>query len=262
MGVVAEAVQSTAFVAAACRALETGRPHPRLRDEYAGRFVAAQEAGQTTRARITDAGTDEVVQRSRLLDAALIQAVSRQDDQVVLNLGAGFCARPYRLDLSGCRKVVECDAEAVMEVKNRVLADARPSCPVERVVADVRSDLDLVLAACGDGPVIVLSEGLLVYLSRLELSALATTLATAAQVRSWLADVVSESSAQGMRRVAAQAGARVILHGMASLDEVETTGWRCVDYRILPTPRRGGLAGTGAGAASRQVVDGVVTWER
>ncbi len=47
----------------------------------------------------------------------------------MLTLGAGYCAGPYRLDLSACALVVELDAPAVLAHKETVLAGHEPSCP-------------------------------------------------------------------------------------------------------------------------------------
>lgn len=255
------AVQATAFMAAACRAEETARPAPRIRDEYAALFMAAQDTGRTVRRRVTDAGIDEVVERSRILDQLLLAAIERHPGAAVVNLGAGFCTRPYRLDLSACRLVVECDASEIIELKERVLAPFEASCRFTRLPMDVRAAPLSGVRAAGDGPVIVISEGLLVYLPPGELGDLARALSEDHGIVGWLADVVSVESAAGMRGVAAQAGANVDLYGLDSLDAVESLGWVCVDYRILPSNRRT-TSMARKGAASRGVVDGVVAWQR
>ncbi len=299
-----DAVQATAFIAAACRAEETRQPRPRLIDPLAELFVAASSAPDeygaadqpgsdharagsdharagSDHARagsgraLLAAGRDEVVARTLLIDQLLLSAVAHRPP-VVVNLGAGFCTRPYRLDLSGCRLLVEFDAAPVLALKERLLATERPTCPVRRITVDLR-DTDALTRAVGsaelpDGPVVVLTEGVLVYLPEPELRRLATALAATPAVSHWLADLISTESAGGMNVLATRANAGVTLHGLASLAPIEEAGWVAAEYRPLPTVRSSvrtaqGARGRWAGpprpaAASRQIVDGVVAFRR
>ncbi|HWG99758.1 MAG TPA: class I SAM-dependent methyltransferase [Pilimelia sp.] len=248
---VAGPVQATAAVAAACRAEESRQPRPRLVDPYAAALTAGLDAaGQALLA----GGRDEVVHRTLLVDALVGQAARRRPGLTVLNLGAGLCTRPYRLDLAGCREVVEVDAAAVLERKAAILRGARATCPVRRVAADVR-DLPALGAAA---PVLVVTEGLLVYLEPADLAALAATLAGLAGVVGWVTDVVSAESAAAMAQLASRAGAGIGLTGLSTLDPIERAGWTVTDYRVLPVTRAPRPAAPGSGPASARVVDGVL----
>lgn len=267
------AVQATAYLAAACRAADAARGG-RLQDPYAARFAAAQPAGQPAYRTLLDAGGAEVVARTLLVDALVRDCLTHGPAPVVVNLGAGFCTRPYRLDLSAAVQVVELDAAPVLAVKDDLLAGETASVPVVRTPVDVRDRGALAEALgvhCrGADRVVVVSEGLLPYLPPADVSALAHTLSGAlpgtAHPPSWLTDVVSQGSARAMAQLARTAGAEVVLHGLATLAPLEEAGWVPADYRILPTPRRGppGSYGgrAGAGPASAQVVDGVVALRR
>ncbi|WP_408635677.1 class I SAM-dependent methyltransferase [Phytohabitans suffuscus] len=208
---------------------------------------------------MADAGVDEVVGRTVLVDTMLVAALSRWPGAAVVNLGAGFCTRPYRLDLPGCREMVEADDPAVVDLKSRILHDRRPTCPVRRIPLDVRDGtaLDAVLAATGrTGPVIVVTEGLLVYLPPPALTALAGTLAAQRTTVHWLADIVSASSATQMRDIARRIPGGLALFGLDSLAPLEDPGWQVVAYRALPAahPRYG--------TSSRALVDGVLALDR
>jgi O-methyltransferase involved in polyketide biosynthesis len=278
-GTVADEVAATAYLAAACRAEETRQARPLLRDEYAELFIAEHQ--RSSGRRLLAAGRAEVVARTVLIDRLLAEAVAAVvglgEPPVIVNIGAGFCARPYRLDLSSCRLVVEWDTAASIALKQRVLAGRRASCPVRREDVDLR-DRRRVLAElrrldADAGRVIVVTEGVLVYLPAADLRAAAATLAAGLTDAAWLTDVVSVPSALAMGGLATAAGAAVELHGLPSLDPLEVDGWRCVEYRALPAPaRKGPLAGAGAGMrtgagnvrspagapASRRLIDGVV----
>src|SRR5262249_9772137 len=148
----------------------------------------------------------------------------------------------------------------------RLLAGVHPGCPVRRLPVDLRdrSALRAALTA-GDlvgGPSIVITEGLLVYLTPADLGSLAATLFDAPGPVRRLADLVSTPSAQAMGVVAARAGAGLRLFGLDDLDIFDAAGWTASEYRILPVARRGGHYGrSAAGAGSRTVVDGVVAFD-
>ena len=187
---------------------------------------------------------------------------------LLVNLGAGFCTRPYRMDLSKVRAVLEVDAAPVLAVKQRVLADEAASCPVFRTPGDVtRPEVVVALLAehgAAGGPAVVMAEGLLPYLSEPTLAQLADTLAAALPDAVWLADIVSTTSAAGMAQLARTAGTPVPLYGLDRLEVFEQHGWQVADYRILPVARRGrlGVPGRPGGPTSDRVVDGVVLLRR
>ncbi|CAM3421852.1 hypothetical protein STSO111631_18745 [Stackebrandtia soli] len=250
-------MQATAFVAAAARAAETAKPRGRVRDEYARLFVDVQRQRQNVRRRLLAAGTDEVVYRTAILDALLTTTTSGHTGYAVLNLGAGFCARPYRLELSTCATYIEVDAPDVVELKAEVLAPFDSRCPVTRVPGDVRDVATLrrvsVEHGLADRRTIVMSEGLLVYLPPEQVTELASGLAGVLRDARWLCDIVSVDSAAGMNTVASGAKADVRLHGLSDLETLQSGGWTVSEYRPLPISRRSPVAG-----GSRDVVDGVL----
>lgn len=233
-------VQATAYLAAAGRAEI---------DPYARLFLGGLGSAELA---LAERGRAEVVARTHLMDSMLLGLLGPA--VTVLNLGAGLCARPYRLDLSPCREVVEVDAEPVLAFKTSILSGYETSCPVRRI-AGTSTALPSLPA-----PAVVLTEGLLVYLSPAQLAGLATALATAvaqAGQVDWLADIVSADSAAAMAALAGQAGKPLPLAGLESLAVFEEAGWQIYDYRPLPTPRLGR-----AGRSSRDIVDGVVHLRR
>jgi O-methyltransferase involved in polyketide biosynthesis len=139
-----------------------------------------------------------------------------------------------------------------------VLDGHEPSCPVRRIPGDVR---ELPALAAGS-PTVLVTEGLLVYLSPADLGSLAAALAGLPGVIGWLADVVSADSARAMAAVAGRAQAGLTLYGLDSMETIERAGWVVDDYRLLPVRRpAAGSMGRPPGSpvpASRRVLDGVV----
>jgi methyltransferase (TIGR00027 family) len=109
-----------------------------------------------------------VIIRTRYFDDYLLAAAAAGCAQVVL-LAAGLDTRAFRLDWPPGVRVYELDLPDLLEVKERVLADAGAAATCERVVvpADLTGDWLPRLTAGGfdrEMPTAWLVEGLLVYL--------------------------------------------------------------------------------------------------
>jgi methyltransferase (TIGR00027 family) len=162
-----EAVASTGLLVAAIRARESTREDRLFTDPYAERL-----AGDTGRAlleaAIAEAGertTTQIVVRTKFWDEALLQAVSRTRQVVIL--AAGMDARAYRLAWPDGTTVYELDQPAVIAAKNDVLAGDEPLCRRVAIGVDLADDWPAALIDAGfdrQTPTVWLIEGLLQYL--------------------------------------------------------------------------------------------------
>jgi methyltransferase (TIGR00027 family) len=117
-------------------------------------------------------------QRTPFYDRHVLQAVGAGCRQAVV-LGAGLDSRAFRLGLPPEVTVFEVDQAAVLNFKDRVLADrgAVPTCRRVPLAADVRRGLRAPLTAAGFDPglpALWLQEGLLMYFTRQEADQLQT----------------------------------------------------------------------------------------
>jgi O-methyltransferase involved in polyketide biosynthesis len=238
------AVQATAYLAAAGRAEI---------DPYAGLFLEKMTASARV---LAASGRSEVLARTKIIDLMLLDLLKASAGVAVVNVGAGLCTRPYRLDLSACSEAIEIDALPVLEFKDTILSEYQASCPLSRVPGDARSLPRLPT------PAIVLTEGLLVYLTRDEIASLAISLAAQPGPVDWLADIVSSDSAEAMKAYAAQSDTTLPLSGLDSLEIFEQAGWSVHDYRALPVMRPPIAGRPHAGRASHRIVDGVIHLRR
>jgi methyltransferase (TIGR00027 family) len=175
---IASGVGQTALATAACRAVETLRENPLVRDPYAAAFVLAAR-GPALPLPVTweEADSDEVFPwpafvtytgvRSRFLDEFLTAACGAGTRQVVI-LAAGLDTRAYRLDWPDGLVVYEVDVPRVLEFKDQILtrSGAAP-CVRHMVAADLREDWPAAIRAAGfnpEAPTAWLAEGLLPYL--------------------------------------------------------------------------------------------------
>ncbi len=187
-------VSDTARWVALYRAWESMRPDALFRDPYAERFAGARGAAMAEFMPRAARNGWPIIARTRLLDDQVLSAIRRGCDCVV-NLAAGFDTRPYRLELPASLRWIEADLPAVIEEKERLLADSKPRCRLARVGVDlvdaVARGAMLRTAVEGSSRALVLTEGLLVYLEDREVRALAADLRAIGAVQEWLIDLAS-----------------------------------------------------------------------
>lgn len=184
-------VADTAFWTAGIRAREQKRQLPAYLDAYSEHLAGAkglQIARRLQGATEIDWG---VSMRSVTIDRMILGALSQGVD-VIINLGAGLDARPYRLDIPPHVLWVEADLPEIIEYKNARTAGDTPRCIVRRVAADLTSVQSLggVLSLIADGErkALVLTEGVLPYLTAEEVAAIAGDLHGAPNVISWVVE--------------------------------------------------------------------------
>src|SRR5439155_3493141 len=130
--------------------------------------------------------------RTYLFDQFITEQVQQGADMVV-NLAAGLDARPYRMALPPSLQWVEVDLPELLAYKQEVLAGEKPVCVLERVpldLAQVDTRRELFERLGGRArQALVVTEGLLVYLTAEEDGALARDLAAPAGFRRWVIDL-------------------------------------------------------------------------
>lgn len=159
----------------------------RLAGERAERIVAELPKGRTW--------AWPMIVRTAVMDELILRAIKRDGVGTVLNLAAGLDTRPYRLPLTPSLRWVEADFPDVIAYKQERLAGERPACVLEQVGIDL-TDLPrrrALFARIGVArpPVLVVSEGLLIYLTPAQAAGLADDLAAEPAFRWWLIDLAS-----------------------------------------------------------------------
>ena len=197
-------VSDTAYLVAQHRAVESARADALFVDPLAARL--AGDRGRTiARAFRGGAMTGWVVAvRTRIIDEYVQQAIARGVDTIV-NLGAGLDTRPYRLDLPASLTWVEVDYPDMIAFKEQRLAGETARCRLQRVALDLaqvpaRRRLLAELDA-GAKRMLILTEGVVLYMDIADVAALADDLRALSHVDSWIVDYISpESIAYRKRR--------------------------------------------------------------
>ena len=186
-------VSDTALWVAIYRAMESERPDAIFRDPYARRLGG--ERGQA----IVDAmprGASmswPMVVRTAVMDEIVLRCV-QQGAATVLNLAAGLDARPYRLELPATLRWLHVDLPDMVDYFRSHMAAETPRCQLEFIAADLReTDArgEVFARAAEHGPVLVITEGLLVYLEPDNVAELARDLHDIAKAKWWLSDLAS-----------------------------------------------------------------------
>lgn len=199
------AIAETAYMLARLRAVESERGDSVLDDPFARRLSGQRGEELVERLPGGVAGAAGCIVRTCLIDRLLMQRLHTAGCDVVLNLGAGLDARPYRLPLPATLHWIEVDTADVLEYKSTVLEDVDAACRVESIALDVtdrvaRLDLLNRVAQAGQN-VLVISEGLLIYLPDAEVRSLAGDLSRAGNMRWWIADLASPEALAMFRRM-------------------------------------------------------------
>ena len=164
-----ENVSDTALWVAMYRAMETDRPDAHFKDPYAR--ALAGERGAAILAAMPDgeATAWPLIVRTAVFDEMILKAVRERGAKIVLNLASGLDMRPYRLNLPSDLEWIEVDLPDMMDYKTSRIGDAKPTCRLERVKLDLadiparRAFFDRVDSS--GKPTLVMSEGLLTYLT-------------------------------------------------------------------------------------------------
>jgi methyltransferase (TIGR00027 family) len=189
-----ENVSDTAFWVAHYRAVESARPDALFRDPLAAR-LAGERGRKIAQSIPMSFFTAWIIAiRTPLIDDLIREAIADGIDTVV-NLGAGLDTRPYRMDLPGTLNWIEVDYPAVIAFKEEQLAGEQPTCRLQRIKLDLahvdqRREM-LARIDAGAGKLLVLTEGVVPYLSVEEAGALADDLCALKQKSNWIVDYIA-----------------------------------------------------------------------
>ena len=233
-------ISDTARWVAYYRARETDRPDAVFRDPYA-RALAGERGEQIANAAVFgEENSWSFLARTYLFDRFVTRQV-KQGADLVVNLAAGLDTRPYRMEMPPTLRWVEVDLPDILDYKEEILGDAKPVCEVERVRLDLanpdaRRGLFDRLGRSAQN-VLVISEGLIIYLMPAEVGALAQDLAAPPTFHHWVVDIVSPGLLamvkDRMGKAMQHAGAPFLFGPPEGPPFFEPYGWKPVDVRSM-----------------------------
>jgi len=198
-------ISDTALWAAYFRAEETKRPDAMFRDPFAARLDGGRGAEVARTIPEGQAHAWAWVSRTYLFDQFIRDKIEAGADLIV-NCAAGLDARPYRMDLPPGLTWVELDLPGILAYKEERLAQDTPRCVLERIPVNLANSSERrgVLESVGarGKRAVILTEGLLIYLSPEEVASLARNLAAVSSFECWILDLASPGLLRLMQKSA------------------------------------------------------------
>lgn len=231
-------VSETALWVATYRAMESERPDALFNDPYARRL--AGERGESLVRSMPNGRSSAwpMIVRTKVFDEIITRLIKEENVDAVLNLAAGLDTRAYRLPLPSTLRWLDVDFPMMTTYKTALLTDATPACSYESVGLDLSNESARALlfdrVNAESKRVLVVSEGLLIYLAPEAVASLATDLAARPNFAYWLVDLASPFLLKMMTRM----WGRRLLKGSArfqfgpkeGVHFFEPFGWRAAEF--------------------------------
>ena len=232
-------ISDTARWVAVYRAMETDRSDAHFRDPYAR--MLAGERGQiiVDRMKGADRSAWAMIVRTAVFDEITLRLVNEKKVDTVLNLAAGLDTRPYRLQLPASLRWIDVDLPGILEYKSEKLQGVQPVCKYETVkmdLADARTRREFFEKINRESrQVLVITEGLLIYLTREQVISLAKDLAAQPTFRWWVIDIVSpvllKLFKKWFSKTLDEAGVTMKFAPKEGPEFFQPHGWRMVEFR-------------------------------
>lgn len=202
-----EHISDTALWIAAIRAQESERTDALFFDPFARELAGPRGfaiANRTPRGKVR---AWAIALRTRAMDDMVIEAMKEGFD-CVLNLASGLDTRAFRLALPAELHWVEVDLPALLDYKKSKMQDVSPKCQLSQIALDLTDEVArtaLFERLSGEHKkVLVISEGLLLYLREEQVAALARAITLARTFAAWLIDFVAPALLRRMRNDTSQ----------------------------------------------------------
>ena len=234
-----ENISDTAHWVAMYRAMESERRDAHFRDPYA-RMLAGERGEKIVR--IMRGGRSNawaMVVRTCVYDEIILRLVQQNGVDTVLNLAAGLDTRPYRLQLPAALHWIEVDLPDILTYKEKKLAGEHPACQLERVKLDLADGearrAFFARVNAGAKEVLVVTEGLMIYLTAEQAASLGTDLHEQPNFRYWLNELTSPYVLQMLQRSWNRQLASADSHVQFAPEEgakfYERLGWQVAEFR-------------------------------
>jgi methyltransferase (TIGR00027 family) len=234
-------ISDTARWVAIYRALESERPDALFHDSLARQLAGERGRRIAETMEFANRNAWSFVARTVVFDRFIADSIAGGADMVV-NLAAGLDTRPYRMALPSNLQWIEVDLPDLLAYKIAVLGNETPRCRLERVPLDLanvaaRRELFSRLNERATSVVIV-AEGLVVYLADNDVVTLAEDLARSSKFNTWALDMVSPALMRMMQKGGGlknleQVGAPLRFAPDEGPAFFERHGWKLVEARSL-----------------------------
>jgi methyltransferase (TIGR00027 family) len=233
-----ENVSDTARWVAVYRAMETARPDAIFRDPFAARLAGEKGEAIVDSMKRGRQMAWAMIVRTAVFDE-IIQAQIRAGADQIVNLAAGLDTRPWRMKLPADLRWIDVDLPGILDYKLEMMRGETPVCRYEGIRADLREPAvrEEVFGRLGaqSRRTLVVTEGLLIYLTPDQVGALAADLHRPPSFHSWLIDLARPELLVMMQRWWGKSSGNVNAPFQFAPEDntkfFEPFGWREVEYR-------------------------------
>lgn len=200
-----ENISDTARWVAVYRAMETERPDAIFRDPFAARLAGERGHAIVDAMKRGRAMAWAMIVRTAMFDQIILERVRNGGVDTVLNLAAGLDARAWRLAVPPTLRWIDVDLPEILEYKTETLKNEKTVCQYEAVRLDLtdvpkREALFSQIGA-NSSRVLVVTEGLLVYLTADQVATLARDLHAPPSFQWWVIDLASPRLLEIMQKM-------------------------------------------------------------
>ena len=184
--------------------METARPDALFRDPFADRLAGSRGVDIVDNMKRGRSLAYPMIVRTVVFDDMIMRRVAGGAVDTVINLAAGLDARPWRLPLPRDLRWFDVDLPAITEYKREAMKNESAVCSYEAIAADLtdaqtRRSVLAQLTRKAES-VLVVSEGLLIYLNPHDVADLAGDLHDVDAIRWWVLDMASPRLLKIMNR--------------------------------------------------------------
>lgn len=234
-----ENVSDTARWVAMYRAMESDRQDAIFHDRFAGRLAGDRGTAILDSVPRGRAMAWAMIVRTAVFDEIILERVRNGGVDVVLNLAAGLDARPWRLPLPSTLRWIDVDLAGILDYKVEMMANEKPVCEYEAIRLDLREGPKrrALFTQLGSHArrILVVTEGLLIYLTPEQVGELARDLHEMPSFQWWLIDLANPMLLKIMERSwgkSVQAGNAPFLFAPANGTEFfRPFGWEELEFR-------------------------------
>jgi methyltransferase (TIGR00027 family) len=233
-------VSDTARWVAVYRAMETERPDAIFRDPFAARLAGEKGVAIVDAMKNGRRMAWAMIVRTKVFDEIILERIRNGGVDQVVNLAAGLDARPWRMhELPPTLHWVDVDLPGILEHKLGLMQGEQTVCRYDAIKVDLRDAArrQALFAQLGAGSqrTLILTEGLLIYLTPSQVAELARDLHTPPSFRWWTFDIAGPRLLVMMQKMWGRnvdAGNAPFQFAPAeSTKFFEPFGWREIEFR-------------------------------
>jgi len=232
-------ISDTARWVAYYRAMETMRPDAIFKDPFAERLAGPEGKKIVETLKQGRRMAWAMIVRTAVFDELIYEAVRGKQVDLVVNLAAGLDARPWRMDLPPNLRWVDVDLPGILDYKLEQLKGEKTKCRYEAIRVDLTDGAkrQAVLSQLGASTTraLIVTEGLLIYLTDQQAGALATDLHAQPTFRWWVFDIAHPRLLKMMEKMwgheVHKGRAPFLFAPEENTKFFEKFGWREASYR-------------------------------